>query len=98
MIYMCLMDYADRDAIAAVRPEHRLYLQRLFEEGRVVAAGSFLPNDDGGLFLYEASSLEEAQQMVDDDPYLRAGVIRSHRLAEYEIHGINPALLRVSAR
>jgi uncharacterized protein YciI len=41
--------------------------------------------------------LEEAQRLVDNDPYMRSGVIRSHRLTQYEIHGCNPALLRVTS-
>ena len=97
MIYMCIMDYPNSGAIAVVRPEHRNYMRGLFKEGKVAAAGSFLPNDDGGLFLYEADSLEEAQRFVDDDPYLRSGVVRSYRLTQYEIHGSNPELLRSAA-
>ena len=97
MIYMCLMEYADSAAMAKVRPEHRTYMTGLVKDGKVLAAGSFLPDSDGGLFLYEAASLEEAQRFVDNDPYIRSGVIRSHRLTQYEIHGCNPALLRVTS-
>lgn len=94
MIYACIMDYGDKAEIQRVRPKHRAYLLNLIAEGKVISAGTLLQPDDGGLFLYEASSLEAAQQMVDDDPYILEGCITRHRLREYEIHGANGALLR----
>jgi uncharacterized protein YciI len=96
MIFMCIMDYGDKDAVARVRPKHQAYMHRLISEGRVVSAGAFVPDDDGGLFLYDAATLEAAQTLVSGDPYILAGVIRWHKLREYEIHGVNPALLRVT--
>jgi uncharacterized protein YciI len=96
MIFMCIMDYGDKDAVARVRPKHQAYMHRLIAEGKVISAGGFVSDDDGGLFLYDAPSLEAAQALVSDDPYILAGVIRGHKLREYEIHGVNPALLRVT--
>jgi uncharacterized protein YciI len=61
----------------------------------VIAAGSLLQPDDGGLFLHEARSLAAAQQLVDEDPYILEGCITRHRLREYEIHGGNASLLQV---
>lgn len=96
-IYACVMTYpTDRAKVERARPAHRRYLMRLLEEGRVVSAGSFVPEDDGGLFLYRARSLEEAQALVDEDPYLVEGVIRHYVLRRYEIHGANPDLLEVT--
>jgi uncharacterized protein YciI len=43
MLYMCLMEYADSAAMAKVRPKHRTYMTRLVKDGKVLAAGSFLP-------------------------------------------------------
>ncbi len=94
MIYACIMDYGDRAEIQRVRPKHQAYMFKLIGEGKVISAGSLLQPDDGGLFLYEAPSLEAAQQMVEDDPYVLEGCITQHRLREYEIHGANAALLR----
>jgi uncharacterized protein YciI len=95
MICMCLMDYVDPAAAARVRPAHRAYMHRLIAEGRVVCAGSFPPDHDGGLFLYDVSSLEEAQRLVDEDPYLREGAVRTYKLRRYEVHGGDFARLRV---
>ena len=75
---------------------HREYMHRLIEAGKAIAAGSFMPDDDGGLFLYEASNLDEARRLVESDPYVREGAVIGYRLREYEIHGANAALLRVT--
>ena|ERR1700761_5286233 len=96
MTFICLMDYVDLEAIARVRPRHRDYMFKLIAENKVIAAGSFVPDDDGGLFLYEAPSLQAAQQLVADDPYIQEGAVLKHQLREYEIHGANPRLLHVT--
>jgi uncharacterized protein YciI len=94
---MCVMDYCeDKQRLASVRPRHRDYLRALIGAGKVLSAGSFVPEDDGGLFLYEAPSHEEAEKMVRDDPYVLDGVAVTFKLREYEIHGVNPMLLRVT--
>ena len=97
MIYMCLMDYCeDRNRIAAVRPHHQAYLFALIDQGKLISGGSFLPDSDGGLFLYEAGTLHDAERLVQDDPYIREGLIATYKLREYEVHGINRDLLRVT--
>jgi len=98
MIYICVMDYGDKADIERVRPAHQAYQFKLIDEGKVIAAGSLLQPDDGGLFIYEALSLEAARSLVDDDPYILEGCITRHRLREYQIHGANAALLRVTGK
>ena len=91
------MEYCeDRSRIVSVRPHHQEYLFGLIDAGKLIAAGSFIPDDDGGLFLYEADTLREAEGLVHDDPYIREGLITAWKLREYEVHGINRDLLRVT--
>lgn len=52
--------------------EHVAYMQKLIEEGRVVAGGPF-GGDAGGMAILRASSLEEAQRVLDADPSLLNG-------------------------
>ena len=97
MIFVCVMDYGpDRERIESVRPSHRKYQYGLLDSGKLVAGGSFSPDGDGGLFLYEAATLKDAQSLVQDDPYIREGLIESFKLREYEVHGANRDLLRVT--
>lgn len=97
MIFMCVMDYsANKQKLARVRPVHRVYMLDLISKGKAISAGSFVPDDDGGLFIYEAASLEEAKKLVEEDPYILEGVVDSYKLREYEVHGENKSLLRVT--
>jgi uncharacterized protein YciI len=96
MIFVCIMEYVGAEVIAKARPRHRAYMHDLIAQGKVIAAGSFAPEDDGGLFLYEAPNREAAELMVAQDPYIKEGAILKYRLREYEIHGANPRLLPVT--
>lgn len=96
MIYACTMEYGAPETMAKVRPQHRSYLAALRHDGHVIAAGSFAEGD-GALFLYEAESLEAARVFVEEDPFVKEHAIVSYKLRQYDIHGVTPALLRVTA-
>lgn len=71
----------------AVRTEHLARLQALQEQGRLLLAGP-LPAIDapdpgpagftGSLIVAEFPSQTEAERWLLDDPYVAAGVFRSH--------------------
>ncbi|MEV5575285.1 YciI family protein [Spirillospora sp. NPDC052269] len=54
----------------AARPAHRLILQRLHDEGRLIAAGPWA--DDTGALLVFAIGWEELDRLLEADPYYRA--------------------------
>ncbi len=51
----------------AIRKEHIDYLNDLIEKGNIIAKGPFTDHS-GGLIIFRAESLEEAQQLADNDP------------------------------
>lgn len=68
------------------RPAHIERLQRLKDEGRLILAGPHpaIDSEDpgpagfsGSLIVAEFSSLEDARQWADADPYVAAGVYQS---------------------
>jgi uncharacterized protein YciI len=67
----------------SARPDHLARLESLRSEGRLLVAGPHpaLDTEDpgeagftGSLVIAEFSSLEEAQNWADKDPYIAAGV------------------------
>lgn len=52
---------------------HGAYMRRLFDEGRMLAAGPTL-DVDGGVVLLRAASLDEAQAMMAADPAVTSGL------------------------
>jgi uncharacterized protein YciI len=55
-------------------------------------AGPFA-NDEGGLFVYNAISREEAMSCLEQDPFAVEGVFADYELLEWLIEGVNPDLL-----
>lgn len=68
-----------------VRPDHVARLESLAAEGRLLVAGPHPAVDSpdpgpagftGSLMIVDFPSLEEAKTWADEDPYVKAGVIR----------------------
>ena len=66
--------------------QHLAYVQRLFDQGKLLLGGAAT---DGaiGLLVFRADSAEEAQRIFDDDPAVRAGI------GDSELHPFRVGLL-----
>jgi uncharacterized protein YciI len=53
----------------AARPAHRVLLQRLHEDGRLLAAGPWA-DDTGALLVFDAER-KEVDRLLELDPYYR---------------------------
>lgn len=74
-----IIEYGNREAIAETRPKHREYLAKLREKGKLAASGPFT-DDSGALIIYETESIDEAEQLLLDDPFRRVGVFQEYQL------------------
>jgi len=80
MKYAAIIEYLqDKAKIAEVRPVHRQYLASLKEQGRLAASGPFT-DDSGALIVYEASSAEEAEKLLQADPFNQHGIFLRYQL------------------
>lgn len=68
---------------------HKAWLQRGFEDGVFLLAGSLQPNRGGGIVAHN-TSFEELQARVNEDPFVAEDVVSA------EIHEITPS--RTDAR
>ncbi len=69
-------DSARTDDLATMRPSHREFISGLVEEGRVLASGPWLDNaEPGALLIVVAQDVDDAQRLLDDDPFHRAHLI-----------------------
>lgn len=63
---------------------HMANINRLAEAGKLVVAGPFFKNDKyRGIFILNASSIEEGKQLVDSDPAIRAKLLDPELLLWY---------------
>lgn len=74
MKFAAIIEYIqDKAKIGEIRPTHRQYLTSLKEKGQLVACGPFT-DDSGALIIYEAPTKEEAEQLLQGDPFNKNGV------------------------
>jgi uncharacterized protein YciI len=74
MKFAAIIEYIqDKTKIAEVRPVHRQYLSSLKEKGQLAASGPFT-DDSGALIVYEANSKEEAEALLQGDPFCTHGI------------------------
>ncbi|MCG7409943.1 YciI family protein [Paenibacillus sp. ACRRX] len=81
--FAAVLDMKDESKNLTFRPHHLEYLATLSEQGKVHLKGPF-KDGSGGMVIYIADSLEEAQQLAENDPYVVEGV-RSLHLREWGI-------------
>jgi uncharacterized protein YciI len=80
MKFAAIIEYArDPAKIQALRPVHRQYLTSLRERGQLAASGPFT-DDSGALIVYEAASPQEAERLLQGDPFHQNGIFVTWQL------------------
>jgi len=93
MKFAAIIEYTkDASVISATRPAHREYLKKLVESDRLVISGPFT-DDSGGILVYEANSAEDAEKLIRDDPFAKAGVFTSWKMHEWRVVMANTKLI-----
>jgi len=73
--FVALLPMLDEEKSRILRPRHLAFLDEQDSHGRIFARGPFT-DASGGLVIYIASSLEEAQEIAASDPYVTDGARR----------------------
>jgi uncharacterized protein YciI len=67
---------ADKTEMANLQMAHLKNITRLADEGKLVVAGPFLDGKDlQGIFIFNVATIEEAKQLTETDPAIKAGVL-----------------------
>ena len=64
-------------------PEHKEYVQDLIRQGHKAKTG-YWKELGGGMLIFEASSLEQAKEIVANDPLIKNNCV-SYELHQWEI-------------
>jgi uncharacterized protein len=73
--FVALLHVVDEEKNRSVRPRHLAFLDERESRGQVFARGPFT-DGTGGLVIYCAASLDEAQDLAASDPYVLEGARR----------------------
>ena len=79
-LYIVLYDYDPQlvELKKEIRADHRAFMHRLNILGMVLSTGRTTSlNDQGSLTIMLARDAEEAKQILEDDPYVQAGMVKS---------------------
>lgn len=80
MKFAAIIEYArDQAKIQAIRPRHRQYLASLREQGKLAVSGPFT-DDSGALIVYEAATKEDAEKLLQGDPFNESGIFITYVL------------------
>ncbi len=86
--FAVLYEYDDRHAERdRTRPEHRTFLHGLHDRGVLLASGPWAGADaepPGALLLLRAGSADDAVAALDDDPFVRAGLVVRRTAREWD--------------
>ena len=93
MKFAAIIEYLqDKAKVAEFRPVHRQYLASLRDKGQLVASGPFT-DDSGALIIYEAPTREEAEQILQTDPFCKNGIFLTWQLRPWNPVIVNRDLL-----
>jgi uncharacterized protein YciI len=81
--FAVMLPMKDQELSARYRQDHLDYLEARRLEGKIFANGRF-SDGWGGLVIYKTETLEEAQQLANNDPFVLTGA-RNVEVHEWEI-------------
>ena len=64
--------------------EHAAFMDRLFDERRIVLAGPY-GNDGRALVVMDAASTAEASALFLEDPWVKEGILLTEKVVEWTI-------------
>jgi uncharacterized protein len=64
--------------------EHAVFMDRLFEEGRIVLGGPYA-DYSRVLLVVEARDAHEASKLLHDDPWARSGILVHSEVIEWSV-------------
>lgn len=65
-------------------PEHRLFLDKFYQQEKFLMSGRKEPRT-GGIILINAKDLDEVNRIIEQDPFYQ------HKIADYEITEFYPS-------
>lgn len=73
-----------KDSATILQQAHLKNIQRMAEEGKLILAGPFLGNGDlRGIYLFDVSSIAEAEELTKTDPAIQAGSLEMELIEWY---------------
>ncbi len=74
----------DAELVAKVRPDHRVYLRSLIDQGTLKASGPYVGAErDSALLIFSADNPAQVEAAIAADPMSTNGVLESFTITEW---------------
>ena len=83
-LFLLTYGYNDTDLRAQRRDDHVAYLNKMREDGALVAAGPY-EDGSGGAILLNAEDVAAAEKLVAGDPFTQLDVTRDRYLRAWKV-------------
>jgi uncharacterized protein YciI len=83
-LFLLTYGYHDTDLRAQHRDDHVAYLNKLRDDGTLVAAGPY-GDRTGGAILFQAENESDVEALIAGDPYTRLNVTKDRFLREWRV-------------
>jgi uncharacterized protein len=70
--FIAYLETVDKKKDEEILEEHKAYLQKYLQKGKIFSKGPFLDHS-GGLIIYKTATEDEAYQIAVKDPVIREG-------------------------
>ena len=82
IFYVAMLKTINPEKDAEILDEHKAYLQKYIDNGKIYAKGPFTDHS-GGLVIYSVETIEEAKMIIENDPIIRDNT-REYTLKEWK--------------
>jgi uncharacterized protein len=72
---------ASMDAVMAVYPRHKAFVDSLIARGDVIGIGPFTDSGRGNMAIFR--SREAAEKFAREDPFLLEGLVKSYEIRDW---------------
>ena len=72
---------ASMEAVMAVYPRHKAFVDAFIVRGEVIAIGPFTDSKRGNMAIFR--SREAAEQFVKEDPFVVEGLVQSYEIRDW---------------
>ncbi|WP_313286319.1 YciI family protein [Corynebacterium vitaeruminis] len=85
--YAVIYTYADETPeMAEIRPTHVDFLQKQFDDGRIIVSGRLVDTDpEGALLVMRGESVQDLEELMNDDPLWIGGFITNRRIGKWNV-------------
>lgn len=90
LFYDYVSDMAERRA--PVRAAHLEHVAQVRAAGKLLMAGAFADPLDGAALIFDVESAQEIESFVENDPYVKAGLVPNYRIRQWMVVAPAPAM------